>query len=58
VHDYDYYQQAAAEYTSLLETVEGLGEAEAFRQIADAYEITPADQHWLRQAISELAVEA
>jgi hypothetical protein len=51
MRDYSYYEQAAAEYVSL---VDDLGETEALRQITDAYEITPRDQHWLRQAISEL----
>jgi hypothetical protein len=55
MRDYSYYEQAAAEYADL---AEDLGEAEAFRQIADAYEIEPGDQHWLHQAINELGLEA
>jgi hypothetical protein len=54
MRDYSYYEQAAAEYASL---TDDLGDAEAFRQIVDAYEIEPNDQHWLRQAINELGPE-
>jgi hypothetical protein len=50
MRDYSYYEQAAAEYLTL---VEDLGETEALRQVTDAYEIPPRDQHWLRQAINE-----